>query len=548
MATLFETLRDYPLDLLEIITEQWGVEDEINWRADQAKQIAAKINHDALFVEILSSLSEAAQSIFQQISENEGRIEREVLARAYGDIREMGAGLREKERPDREPVNEMEKLYYRGLIALAFFDMNGDTKEYFYIPDEFLSLINNQIRPIKKPEIIPIAAAKDKKSQTMTDSTNLVHLLALRLAILRGNVPLTEFQDVIPLISLPFLDALLAENNVISTNGDFSPEKIKKILLDNKTDLARSLFKSWYKSTQINELRMVPGLAFEGQWVNDPIKPRKAIIGIINELPEKKWFRVADLIQHVYDAAPHFMRSGGEFEQWFIKKAGEDSYLQGFASWPHVDGNYIRYLIIGPLAWFGMIRIAELNGENDGSIFTKTSLAHALVSDRPIEIKKDASCKAVIHKNGGIYLPKNAEREMLYHFARFCMWNGMNEKYYKFRLTPDAIRRSEKQAINIPQIKAILSKYGQEPIPANIFAALDRWEKSGALVQLEDQVIVRFKDAKSTNKLINTINRHIKIEVLNADTAIIHRRDIRKLENLLGEAGYLVENLSKYND
>ena len=68
MATLFETLRDYPLDLLEIITEQWGIEDEINWRADQAKQIAAKINHEALFVEILSSLSEAAQSIFKQIS------------------------------------------------------------------------------------------------------------------------------------------------------------------------------------------------------------------------------------------------------------------------------------------------------------------------------------------------------------------------------------------------------------------------------------------------------------------------------------------------
>jgi hypothetical protein len=547
MATLFETFRDYELDLLEMITEQWGIEEDINWRADQAKQVAEKMNHKALFLEILTSLPEPAQTIFLEIAEKGGRVEREILVRAHGDIREMGAGLREKERPDREPANETEKLFYRALIALAFFDVNGDTKEYFYIPDEFLVFIKSHNRTAKMPEIDPISAAAVKKSYAIP-SMDLVYLLALRLAILRGNVPLTEFQDIISLNSLPFLDALLSEKDVIALNGDISTEKVKTILLENEADLVRSLFESWYKSEQSNDLRMVPGLVFEGQWVNDPIKPRHAIMGIIKELPDQQWFQLADLVQWVQETSPHFMRSGGEFEQWFIKNGDKGSYLQGFASWPHVEGNYIRFLINGPLAWFGIIQIAAMNGEDDVLIFSKTSLAHSLFNNIPIEINDDAASKAVIHKNGEIYLPRNAEREMLYHFARFCIWNGINEKFYKFRMTPNAIRRSEKQGINIPQIKAILRKYGQEPIPSNIFTALERWEKSGALIQIEDQVIVRFKDAKTFNTLKNSITKNIKIEILNADSVIIPRGDIRKLENFLGEAGYLVENLSKYND
>jgi len=205
-------------------------------------------------------------------------------------------------------------------------------------------------------------------------------------------------------------------------------------------------------------------------------------------------------------------------------------------------------LISGPLAWFGLTRVGYMNGSKDDPIFAKTSLADALINNLPIEIDHATSEKAIIYKNGEIYLPRHAEREMLYHFARFCIWDGKNEKFYKFRMTPTAIRRSEKQDIKIPQIMTILSKYGQDPIPSNIFSALSRWEKSGTMVRIEDQVIVRFKDENILKELTNSSTKKFKIEELNAVTAIIQKRDIHKLENALSEAGYLVENLSQYND
>ena len=547
MATLYDTFRDYEIDLLEMITEHWGIEDAVNWRKEPANQIAVAIRDKALFTEIVTSLPEPAQAAFHMLAEKGGRIEREVFARKYGDVREMGAAVREKERPDRVPCNESETLFYRGLIALAFFEVKGETKEYYFIPDEFLIYSQQASKTDEMPSLQPLASSK-KIDISTRDAPDLLQMLTLRLAILRGNITETEFGGIIQIDAIPFLDALLKENGILDKDRNISTSEGKTILLEEETDLLRELYKNWYKSEQTNDLRMVPELEFDGQWVNNPIKPRKAIVDMIQALHAEQWYQLEEMVQWIYETSPHFMRFGGEYEQWFIKKRGREEYLHGFDAWPEVDGAYARYLISGPLHWLGMIELGQQKGADENLLFKKHNTEEYLIDKKPNETKVSQPQRAIIHKNGEIYLPIKTEREMLYHFARFCIWNGKNESYFKFKLTPDAIRRAADQQVSISHIETIFRKYGQEPIPDNIFTLLSRWKKSGAEIEIEEQVIVRFKDPKTLKQLNNKIIQNLIMDILNPTTVIIRKQDLRKFENALVEAGYLAENRCKYNE
>ena len=546
MASLYDTFRDYEIDLLEMISEQWGIYDEINWRKEPAKQISNLLDNSALFNEIISTLPPSTKKAFQNLLENGGRVARDLYARSSGDVREMGAAIREKNRPDRSPENDAEFLFYYGLIALAFFENNGETREYYFIPDEFLHFSEAVKRSTEKPDLNPVAE-QNLKEITNQPALSMLHMLALQLAILRGKIPQIESEKIISSRPAPFINALLHENQIIENNDPVSTEKLKYILLAEANTLLAELFNTWYKSDRINDLRLVPGLVFEGQWINDPIKPRKAIIDILKQLPSGLYFSIDELVNWIFKTFPDFMRSGGEYDQWFIKESGNDQYLKGFSSWPKVEGAYIRYLITGPLMWFGALSVGHFNDPQDRSVFLKAKLGDLFINQIPIPIQPKKSSKAIVHKNGEIYLPHNVNRETLYHFARFCVWAGKNEKYFKFRLIPDAIRRAGQQKINNAQVKSIIKKFSQEPIPSSVFEALNRWEISGPEILVEAHVIVRFNDADTLQKLTaSTIGKIVK-EKLNDRTIIISNKDVYKLENILGETGYLVENRTKYN-
>ncbi len=55
----------------------------------------------------------------------------------------MGAGKRDRERPHLNPSSTSEYLFYRGLLARAFFDTDKGSQEFAYIPDDLLLLIEN---------------------------------------------------------------------------------------------------------------------------------------------------------------------------------------------------------------------------------------------------------------------------------------------------------------------------------------------------------------------------------------------------------------------
>jgi len=170
MPALLQSLLKQDIGHLRIIAEFWGLElDSIT--ADEAREeLSASLLDAELATELIDTLSPQAISAIRALMDEEGRIPWVTFARKYGDIREMGAGKRDRERPHLKPTSTSETLFYRGLLARDFFDTEKGPQEFAYIPDDLLELLYNileepveeaptPVKSVSLPEILETSDA-----------------------------------------------------------------------------------------------------------------------------------------------------------------------------------------------------------------------------------------------------------------------------------------------------------------------------------------------------------------------------------------------------
>ena len=108
----------------------------------------------------------------------------------------------------------------------------------------------------------------------------------------------------------------------------------------------KMLTDAWLKSEAFNELRMIPGLIFEGEWKNQPRATREFLLNLLDAIPKGKWWSISAFIQNVKEKYPDFQRPAGDYDSWFIQaRIGNGDYLRGFENWDHVDGTLARFFI-----------------------------------------------------------------------------------------------------------------------------------------------------------------------------------------------------------
>src|SRR4030095_11483125 len=94
-----------------------------------------------LLAELMDSLSPQADSAITDLVNSGGRLSWQAFTRKYGDIGERGEAKRDRERPHLKPASTAEILFYRGLLARAFFETDKGPQEFAYIPENLLLLI-----------------------------------------------------------------------------------------------------------------------------------------------------------------------------------------------------------------------------------------------------------------------------------------------------------------------------------------------------------------------------------------------------------------------
>lgn len=546
MPDLFHSLLKQDIGHLRIIAELWGLELDSPKVEGALEELSASLLDPNLLSELIDSLHPEADSAISALVNSGGRLPWGTFTRKFGDIREAGAGKRDREKLYLNPASATEILYYRGLLARAFFDTEKGPQEFAYIPDDLLSLMNN-VRathelPIQQSKNEPLGrpASPGEKGQEILADDSILDDATTLLAALRLGIEPPETK-----IPKDIIQALLQSAKIINKKGTPQPEPIKKFLEASREDALSMLTNAWSESDMFNELKLMPGIICEGEWMNQPLETREFLLNLLDAVPEGRWWSLNAFIRDIKSKYADFQRPAGDYDSWFIKRETDGQYLRGFSYWDQVDGALIKFFITDILHWLGQVNLSIAEGATEPTSFRFSSFESA----------NEERGKISVASNGKITIERTAPRVVRYQISRFCEWDDdggrvmalsaprteTKKNTYQYHITTNSLTKAKEQGLKAEQLLALLVKHTYNKVPPSLVQALKRWEVNGTEARVQTQVILKVSKPEVLEEMRKSKAARFLGEVLSPTTVIVKSGAIQKVMDALTELGLLTE-------
>ena len=138
---LHRALLDHNPILLAAIAERRGVELTTTLHRDRVTELATALGDPASVQEAIAWLPPDQRAALDALSAAGGRLPAMRFCRDHGDVRRMGPGRMEREKPWRDPQSPAEALYYAGLMFFAFDQLEDQIVEVVLVPDDLQPLL-----------------------------------------------------------------------------------------------------------------------------------------------------------------------------------------------------------------------------------------------------------------------------------------------------------------------------------------------------------------------------------------------------------------------
>jgi len=535
MPDLDHTLRENDAGFLRIVANGWGIEQNPGDLQTGAIELSLAILNQELVLEMVESLPPSARAALDKVSAEGGRLSAARFFREFGDLRVMGAARRDRDRPDLSPASTAEILWYKALIGKAFFETDGQTDEFIYIPDDLLPLL-----PLRQPEPIKPFGERIDPSETM--KIRLANDLILDqacdlLAILRSGDP-KRLEAIKWRIPTKMLTTLLKGVGLVDSVGMPNPDSARSFLRSPRASALLWLTSAWQESKGFNELRLVPGLEFEGDWSNNPVLTRKTVIDWIRQMPAGVWWNIDSFIQEAQKKQPDFLRSAGEYETWFIRRQKDGAYLSGFFHWPEVEGALLRFFIAGPMHWLGYLDLAFESSKGRPAAMRLSSWSEDLFLGRELTGLTMETDRFQVDSHGNIIVSRRTPRLVRYSLARFCEWKKDLPGGQLLAVTSSSLEKASSQGLRASQLLSLLRKHSQG-LPLNLAKALEKWEKLGAEGSIQKAALLKVSDPRVIDQLQKSSAGRFLGERLNENCIQIHNGAEKNVERALVELGHL---------
>ncbi len=531
MPDLLQSLQSRDLGHVRIVAELCGIELHASEIESARQELSEALLQAGTLAEVVEALPEAALRALAALLENGGRMPWAVFARRFGEIRSVGAARRDREKTYLNPISPAEILFYRALLARAFFDTPAGAQEFAYLPDDLAAAIRSlapaalAISPTLAPPGRP--ATPEERAHPLPPFDYLLDDAVTLLAAMRTGraSPPTSVPSHVVL-------AFLRAAHILEGNEP-KPEAIRAFLKSSREQALETLRQAWKQSPFFNELRLMPGLLCEGEWQNDPLQARRAILHFLTHIPTGQWWSLRSFCNAIKETQPDFQRPAGDYDSWFTRRASDGAYLRGFSSWDEVDGALIAYVITGPLFW---LRFVELAAPAEGAEPTAFRL---LESDERPTSTEDA--RLHVSSSGQILVPRLAPRAVRYQVARFCEWRNAGPEEYRYRVTAASLQRARAQGLKVNHLLTLLAKHASSEVPPAFVKAIKRWEHKGCEARLERPLVLRVRTPEILKALRRSKSGRFLAEPLGPNAVIVKAGVQPHLLAALAELGWLVE-------
>ncbi len=521
-----------------MIAELWGLELKSSGADAAREELVVSLLEPELFNELIDSLAPEADFALTALVNSGGRIPWPTFARRYGEIREAGAGRRDREKLYLQPASASETLYYRGLLGRAFFDTLKGPQEFAYIPDDLLRLLSQreavstaevEAAESAEPEVPPLgrAASPGEKGQEIPASDSILDDATTLLAAFRLGIEEPETS-----IPVNVLAGLLRAANLVKGRTP-QPEPVKAFLELPRAEALALLQNAWAESESFNELRLMPAILCEGEWKNQPQETREFLLNLLDAIPEGKWWSLNAFLRDIKQKYADFQRPAGDYDSWFIKRTSDGEYLRGFSSWDQVDGALVKFVITQILHWLGQVDLSIAEGAAEPTSFQ--------VRNQPAQGTGIENKKLHVSSQGVISIPRLAPRPVRYQVSRFCEWESPKEAVYRYRISTNSLTRAREQGLRVEHLLALLAKHSDAGAPPSLVKALKRWDLNGTEARVQTQIILKLSRPEVLEELRKSRAAKFLGEALGPTTVIIKGGAVQKVMEALTELGLLTE-------
>ena len=569
MRSLRRSLLNAELLRLRVIARFWDVTLTSNRRRDVASELAEAMT--TLMAapessgEVWDTLSETERNVLLDLMIEGGELPMRVLVRRWGEIRAIGPGRMEREKPWRAPVSPVESLWYKGFIARAFDQGAEGAYEVGFIPLELRDHIPRSSEPTSHADLKAVGTPDVILSagEALLDDacTLLAYLQNERVPSRPDDAWSTVHQQTLNRqLRHPDADRLIFLRHLVRRLGWLrvtdanmlrpEPESVTRWLQSSSQEQQRALVEGWRSDPTWNDLFHVPTLVPEdtGAWRNDPVLARKAVLGHLKICRPGICYAVDDFVAAIKRADFDFQRPDGDYETWYIRCAETGAYLAGIESWDDVEGALIRYLLDGPLAWLGLVDVGR-GGETEALAVFRVSAAGAAFLDlEPSAPGPEEAAPIVIGEDFTVHVPpiRRYERFQLARVADWVTSPGKDstspQTAFVYRLTPTSLGRARRQGIPVARVLAFLDQATGEdtPLPRFVEAALTRWDARGREVCLERVTLLQVSDEEILDQVMASARASRLLDRrVGPAAALVKERNWSRLVVELGKMGLL---------
>ncbi|MFQ5615738.1 MAG: helicase-associated domain-containing protein [Anaerolineales bacterium] len=534
MPNLTQSLRGRDLGHLRIVAEHWGIELKAPDARIAQQRLATTLFDPDLLEEVIGALPDEARDALADLLQHDGRLLWVQFTHRHGTIREMGPGRRDRERPDRNPASPAEILWYRALIARAFFDTPDGPQEFAFLPEDLTPLL--PLRRVEHHEPLGRPASPNERAHPLPIRDRILDHATTLLAALRAGLP-SLYGEEKPEVGVNALHALLLAANILTPDSVPIPAAARAFLEAPRPEALAQLARAWLHSPDFDELRLLPGLQAGGDWKNDPLRARQTVLDFLSSIPADTWWSLNAFVAAIKTRYPDFQRS--EYDSWYLRDEATGEYLRGIEHWDDVDGALIRYIVTGPLHWLGVVDLAKTEADSPPTAFRFLGGGLARLTE-PTPAGDDDVEKVHIRSDGRITAPRLASRAARYQIARFCVWEDEKPNEYRYRLTPSSLSRAREHGLRVGHLIRLLARHS-DGIPPNVTKALKGWEARGASAFIEQLSVLRFSSPNILQALRRSRAARFLGDPIGPAAIVVKPGAEEKVLAALVEMGYLGE-------
>ncbi len=562
MTHLRQCLLDTYLVRLRAIAQFWDIELTATRQREAALELAQAMDDPETIASVREALSDEEGRALQALVGSGGQMPKRVFAREWGEIRTMGPGRMEREKPWQEPISPAEGLWYKGFAFFSFEQGSKGAYEAVFVPPEIRAHLpgGEAGRAVIAVEPGPEPAAVFSAGDLLLDDACalLSYVQNEEPRLISGQEwPERHKHGLLKRLRLSgeaylrFLAHLAHSIGWLVANDSgylrLHPDSVTSWLNDTEPDQQRSVIAAWREDRAWNELFQVPSLQPEdtGAWHNDPRLARGAVLIHIAACTPETWYQIGEFAAAIKKVDPDFQRPAGDYETWYIRDRDSGAYLSGFQSWDAIEGRLIRHLISRPMNWLGLVDLGYASsGEVDRSSHSATAFRLTARGAAILNLREPPgpSPHRPLRLRTGFRVSVPAERRYeRFQIARVTDWARSGDRY-TYRLTPSALKRARRKGISVARVLEFLDQVTEAPIPPRLESALTRWSQRGTEVRVERSVLLRLTDkqlmdqARACRKVGNLIQ-----EQLGPTTALVRAGDWPRLVVGLEALGLLPE-------